>query len=110
MFIRTEIPAAVVFTTEVNGNEVTLEWEEPENNGAVILHYSIYQRIANDERWTNLKNITGASKRDYVVNVGNDKKYEFVVTATNKYGESKMNKDNIKTVSVSGGTLLQIIV
>ena len=87
---------------------MTLKWEEPENNGAVILHYSIYQRIANDEQWTNLKNITDISKRYYVVNVGNDKKYEFVVTATNKYGESIKNKDKIITVDLKGGTLLKM--
>ena len=87
---------------------MTLKWEEPENNGAVILQYSIYQRIANDERWTNLKNITVIPKREYVVTVKKGNKYQFLVTATNKYGESKKNGNNIKTVDLNGGTLLQM--
>ena len=46
------------------------------------------------------------SKREHVVTVEKDKEYEFVVTATNKYGESP--KDDIKTVIVSEGeSLLQ---
>lgn len=48
------------------------------------------------------------SKREYVVRVDKEKKYEFLVTATNKYGESEKNKDNIKTVNVSGGMLLEM--
>ena len=106
-FIGTEIPDAVVFTTEVNGNEVTLKWEEPQNNGALIIQYSIYQRIANDDsQWTNLKNITDISKREYIIIVEKGSKYQFLVTAANKYGESKKNGDNIKTVDLKGSTLL----
>ena len=87
-----------------------LRWEEPENNGAVITQYSIYQKTGNEEEWTRVEVINDISKREYVVTVEKDKKYEFVVTATNKYGESIKNKDNIKTVNVSGGMLLQIMV
>ena len=85
---------------------MTLRWEEPENNGAVITQYSIYQRTGNEEQWTRVDVINDISKREFVVRVQRDKKYEFVVTATNKYGESKKNKDNIKTVNIEGGTLL----
>lgn len=87
---------------------MTLRWEEPENNGAVITQYSIYQRTGNEEQWTRVEVINDMSKREYVVRVDKEKKYEFLVTATNKYGESEKNKDNIKTVNVSGGMLLKM--
>ena len=107
-FIGTEIPDPVVVTTEVNGNEVTLKWKEPENNGAVITRYSIYQRIGNEEEWKIVEVINDISKLEFVVRMEKNKQYEFVVTATNKYGESKKNKDNIKTIKNEGGTLLKM--
>ena len=87
---------------------MTLRWEEPENNGAVITQYSIYERIGNEEQWKRVDVINDISKREYVVRVEKDKKYEFVVTATNKYGESEKSKDNIKTVNKEEGTLLKM--
>ena len=48
------------------------------------------------------------SKREFVVRVKKNKKYEFVVTATNKCGESEKYKDNIKTVNIKEGTLLKM--
>ena len=83
--------------------EITLEWEEPFNNGANITQYSVYQRMSNHERWRTLAVITDIPKREDAVKVGKDKEYEFVVTATNKHGESP--KDDIETVKMSEGTL-----
>ena len=87
---------------------MTLKWKEPENNGAVITQYSIYQRIVNDKQWTKVEVINDISKRQFVVRVEKGKQYEFVVTATNKYGESLKNKERIETVNIEGGTLLKI--
>ena len=87
---------------EIKGGEITLKWEEPENNGAAITQYSVYQRILNDEQWTKIGTITEISKPEYVVKVETGKEYEFVVTATNKHGES--SKDDIKRVKISEGT------
>ena len=47
--------------------------------------------------------ITDTSKRDYVLKGEEGKEYEFVVTATNKYGESL--KTEKKTVKVFKGTV-----
>ena len=52
--------------------------------------------------------INDISKREFVVRVEKGKQYEFVVTATNKYGESLKNKKRIETVNIEGGTLLKI--
>lgn len=92
-----------VLQKEITDAEITLEWEEPFNNGANITQYSVYQRISNHERWRTLDVITDISKREYAVKVEKDKAYEFVVTATNKHGESP--KDDIETVKMSEGTL-----
>ena len=100
-FICTGAPAAVVFTVIVKDNEVTFKWEEPENNGGVITKYSIYQRTTSDEKWENLKDFTVISKWEYAVKVQKGKAYEFVVTATNKFGES--SKSNLTKIDVLGG-------
>ena len=45
--------------------------------------------------------ITNTTGREYVVEVEKGEEYEFVVTATNKNGESA--KDDIKTVKMAEG-------
>jgi len=92
----------VDFTAEGKNGKITLKWKEPENNGAAITKYSVYQRTVNDEEWTKLKDITNTSKREYVFEGEEGKEYEFVVTATNKYGESSTT-DNIQKVKVLKG-------
>ena len=102
-FIYTDVPGAVTPTEELNDNEITLQWEEPDNNGAAITQYSVYQRIGNDAKWTKLGTVTDTNRK-YVVKVEKGKKdieYEFAVTASNKYGES--SKINTVTVKVPGG-------
>ena len=102
--VRTDVPDLVVFEADANDDEVTLKWKEPGNNGAAITQYSIYQRVVNDEQWTMVAVINDVSKREFVVTVEKGKKYEFVVTATNKYGESLKNKNLIETVNTKEGT------
>lgn len=87
---------------------MTLIWKEPENNGANITQYSIYQRNVNDEKWTMVEVINDISKREFVVRVKKGKQYEFVVTATNKHGESLKNKERIEMVNIEGGMLLKM--
>ena len=73
------------------------------------MRYTIYKRIGNDEQWTMVDVINDISKREFVVRVEKGKQYEFVVTATNKYGESLKNKDRIKVVVIFGGKVLQMM-
>ena len=98
-----DVPEAVVVTGEVNDGEITLKWEEPDNNGAAITQYDVYQRIVNDKTWTNIGTIKDTSKREFVVEGEKGKEYEFAVTATNKYGESSREEDSITRVEVPGG-------
>ena len=81
-----------------------MKWKEPENNGAAITKYSVYQRFVNDEEWKKLEDITDTSKLDYVLKGDEGEEYEFVVTATNKYGESSKTA-NIQTVKVLKGRI-----
>ena len=46
--------------------------------------------------------INDISKRQYVVEIEKGKVYEFVVTATNKYGESSL-EENIKWIQALSG-------
>ena len=97
-----DVPQPVVITDAfTEDGKIILKWKKPEDNGAAIILYSKYQRIANDEQWTDHENITDPSKRSYSVNVDKGKKYEFVMTASNKYGES--DKGNVKEVEVLAG-------
>ena len=93
--------------TEVKGNEVTFSWSEPANNGADITQYTVYQRTVNEDGtkgdWTQLKIITDVSARKYVVKVEEGKEYEFVVTATNSFGEGLKEEGKIQRVKVVGG-------
>ena len=73
------------------------------------MRYTIYKRIVNDEKWTMVDVVNDISKREFLVRVEKGKTYEFVVTATNKYGESLKNKDRIEIVVVLGGKLLQMM-
>ena len=98
----TDIPEPVVITDAfTEDGKIILKWKKPEENGAAIILYSKYQRVANDEQWTNRENITDPSKRSYSFNIEKGKKYEFVMTAMNKYGESV--KGNVKEVEVLAG-------
>ena len=81
---------------------IILKWKEPDNNGAVIIEYSVYQRFANDDEWKKIATIIDVYNRSYAVEIEKGKEYEFVVTATNKYGESSMEQD-IKRIKVLDG-------
>ena len=78
-------------------DEIILYWDEPDSNGAAITRYSIYQRVGNE--WKLIRVINDIPKREYVVEIEKGKVYEFVVMATNKYGESFL-EENIKRIQV----------
>ena len=91
---------------EVTDGTITLKWSEPKNNGRVITQYIVYQRIVSDGtpgEWFELKSITDASVRELKVELEDGKVYEFVVTATNFFGESLKGEEKIMRVKASGG-------
>ena len=85
-------------------DEIILKWKEPNNNGADITQYSIYQRFINDEQWTKIGTITDIYKQEYVVKIEKGKEYEFVVTASKKYGKSS-KEEKIKRIKVLEGKI-----
>ena len=93
----------MAFTYELKAHEVTLKWEEPNNNGAEITMYTVYYGTQSDEQWKETKKIT-VSRRKYVVKVEMGKKYKVLVTASNKYGESS-KEGKIQRVDVPEGGL-----
>ncbi|XP_068733585.1 uncharacterized protein [Montipora capricornis] len=97
-----DIPEPVNTQVEAKGDTVILSWAEPENNGATIIRYSIYTRIVGDEEWKKVKDlkVQDAFKLEYILALKKGKNYELMVTATNAFGESAMNEDNIQTVEV----------
>ena len=104
MLYLSDVPTAVNVKAVSKDNEITLTWEEPEDNGAAITKSSVYQGLVDDKQWGKLASITDTKKREYVIKVEKEKtgkEYEFTVTATNKYGESP--KANIAKIEVLGG-------
>ena len=92
---------------ETKKTEVTLTWNEPQDNGVPITKYTVYQRTVSDglpEDWIKIKEITNLSDRRVVVQqLKKDKVYEFAVTATNKHGESLIVEKGIRKIKVLGG-------
>ncbi|XP_068685780.1 angiopoietin-1 receptor-like isoform X2 [Montipora foliosa] len=97
-----DIPEPVNIQVEGKDDTVILRWAEPENNGATIIRYSIYTRIVGDEEWKKVADlkVKDAFKLKYTLVLEKGKNYELMVTATNAFGESAMNEDNIQTVEV----------
>ena len=87
--------------------EVVIKWNEPQNNGAPITQYTVYQRTVSDDGipspWQKIKVITDMSVRHYAVQLEKGKKYEFVVTATNKFGESFKGEEMVKRINNQSG-------
>ena len=94
----------MAFTYELKADEITLKWEEPNNNGAEITMYTVYYGTQSDEQWRETETITDVSVRKYVVKVEMGQKYKVVVTASNKYGESS-KEDKMQRVDVPEGGL-----
>ena len=92
----------MTFTYELNVDEITLKWEEPNNNGAEITMYTVYYGTQSDEQWKETEKITDVSVRKYVVKVEMGQKYKVLVTASNEYGESS-KEGKIKRVDVPEG-------
>ena len=94
----------MAFTYELKADEITLKWEEPNNNGAEITMYTVYYGTQSDEQWKETEKITDVSVRKYVVKVEMGKKYKVLVTASNKYGESS-KEGKMRRVDVPEGGL-----
>ena len=87
--------------------EVVIKWNEPQNNGARITQYIVYQRTVSDDGiaspWQKVKVISDVSVRRVAVQLERGKTYEFVVTARNKFGESFKGEEMVKRTNVLSG-------
>ncbi|XP_078379852.1 uncharacterized protein LOC144662794 isoform X4 [Oculina patagonica] len=111
--IRTKIegipdtPEIIDMPAEVQSDEVALKWTKPVSNGADITQYTVYIRNVSSNGtvgdWRKLEVIHDVSVHEYVVTLKKGQRYEFAVTATNKYGESLKQQKSIKRVRVLGG-------
>ena len=94
---------------KVKENKITLKWTKPQDEEEPIKKYTVYQGIVNkfdkDTERTKLKKIADSLDCEYAaVNLERGKTYEFLVTATNKYGEGLKGKG--KQVKVSKGKII----
>ena len=104
------VPAAAEIAdlpAKTKNDNVTLKWKEAKNNGAPITQYTVYRRTVRKDgtslSWIKIKEITDTSDRKVVVNFEKGKEYEFVVTATNKFGEGGKEERKIRKIKVLGG-------
>jgi hypothetical protein len=104
-------PQIIDVPAEVQSDEVTLKWTKPSSNGADIIKYTVYIRNVTSGGtvgdWRKLAVIHDVSIRVYVVTLKKGQQYEFLVTATNKYGESLKEQHNIKRIRVLGGKVIR---
>ena len=104
------VPAAAEITdfpAQTKNVSITLKWKEAENNGAPITRYTVYRRTVREDgtslNWIKLKNITDITDRNVVVYFEKGEEYEFVVTATNSFGEGGKEERKIRKIKVLGG-------
>ena len=107
-----ETPDIIGLPAEIHSDEVVLKWTKPNSNGADITQYTVYKRnvTSNDTvgDWRKLEVIYDVSILEYVVTLEKGQQYEFLVTATNKYGESLKTQQNIKRIKVLEGKVMAI--
>ena len=108
------VPAAAEITdlpAETRDVRITLKWKEAENNGAPITQYTVYRRTVRENgtslNWIKIKEITDTSDRKVVVNLEKGKEYEFVVSATNIFGEGGKEERKIRRIKVLGGRCIE---
>ena len=90
-------------TCQMEEDNMSMTWKQPDSNGADITRYKVYQRKGNEEKWDEIKTIENNSTHKHVVsNLEKGQLYDFVITATNKYGES-LKKGSCARVKVPGG-------
>ena len=104
------VPEAAEITDlpgETKDVAITLKWKEAENNGAPITKYTVYRRTVREDgtslNWIKIKEITDTSDRKVVVNLEKGKEYEFIVSATNSFGEGGKEERKIRKIRVLGG-------
>ena len=107
--------AATLFDVpiELKGDELTLKWDEPPNNGAEITQYTVYKRTVNEDGttgdWEEVEDITDPSVHEYTIKLKKGNEYNIAVTATNKFGEGLREEEKIKRIKVvAGETCLDI--
>lgn len=97
-------------SAEIHSDEVALKWTKPNSNGADITQYTVYIRnvTSNDTvgEWRKLEVIYDVSILEYVVTLEKGQQYEFLVTASNKFGESLKTLQNVKRVNVLEGKVM----
>ena len=100
-------PQIIDVPAEVQSDEVTLKWTMPSSNGADITQYTVHIRnvTSNDTvgDWRKIEVIYDVSIHAYVVTLKKGQKYDLLVTATNKYGESLKAQHYTKRIRVLGG-------
>ena len=106
ILVNQGIPAAATIDDlpdEVTDDTITLKWSDPENNGKVITQYTVYQRLVTIDKpgeWSKVET-TSYFVTELTVELERGKVYEFVVTATNEFGESLKEDGKVKTVKAS---------
>ena len=93
---------------------MALKWTKPNSNGADITQYTLYIRnvTSNDTvgDWRKLEVIYDVSTLEYVVMLKKGQQCEFLVTATNKYGESLKTQQNIKRINALEGKVMALVI
>ena len=103
-------PQIIDVPEEVQSDEVTIKWTMPSSNGADITRYIVYIRnVASNDTvgdWRKTEVIYDVSIHAYVVTLKQGQRYDLVVTAANKYGESLKEQHYVKRIRVLEGKVM----
>ena len=73
----------------------------------------MYRRTVREDgtslNWIKIKEITATSDRKVVVNLEKGKEYEFVVSATNRFGEGWKEEKKLRKIKVLGGRCIEYL-
>ena len=86
----------------VSQTSVLLRWIKPADNGVEIIKYKIYQkRVGLDNNWKQISQIYGNKREKLVENLEPGKIYNFIVTVTDKVGESQKDEDKKIAIEIA---------
>ena len=95
---------------EIDSENITLIWKEPEKNGADIEKYTVYKRLvtsqAEESKW---EEVATTRVRECIIELERGKTYEFSITATNKCGEGE-KENTFQRVTVLESKLVNLSV
>lgn len=106
IIVKPDLPVLTIIQVhQVQNTSVILRWSKPADNGGKITQYTLYQKEDGlNEEWKQISHIYGDAREKLLENLEPGRRYSFVVTATNKFGDSSIDDGADLTVEIPAQT------